>query len=281
MFKIMAFAAAIFITASSPVGSQSQPPWTNAVLSGGEGAAVPTGPSAALRQSAFVREDGVDRYGNDIGARDVGPRDYDACAALCAADTRCQAFTVYTPPPAEKGYCWLKHAIGPVRNDANSVTGVRLAPVSDATSLPSGSAPQSPSMGAQAEERWIFAVVGTGGFGWREPAAGMAPIAVETITRLSRPIPVAGQDARWALQTVRLDCIAQTATVIGGIAATEGGIRIVDMPTGQPLPINSDSTPQSAGMVLCNGATLPNARWAGNRQEVMDALRAGGAETAP
>lgn len=89
------------------------------------GAATSAARSSAPQQSAFVREDGIDRHGNDLGASDVGPRDFQACAALCAANARCQAFTVYTPPPADRGYCWLKHTAGPAGPGPDSISGVR------------------------------------------------------------------------------------------------------------------------------------------------------------
>lgn len=82
-------------------------------------------PAAAPQQAAFRREDGVDRPGNDLGAIEVPPRDYDGCQAACQANSRCVAFTVYTPPPHAKGFCWLKHAAGTSRTDSNSITGVR------------------------------------------------------------------------------------------------------------------------------------------------------------
>lgn len=85
--------------------------------------------SAAPVQSrvvnGFLREDGQDRAGNDLGMIEVRTDDFEACRVMCAANSQCRAFNLYTPPPRDKSYCWLKHAAGPARSDPNSVGGVR------------------------------------------------------------------------------------------------------------------------------------------------------------
>lgn len=85
--------------------------------------------SAAPTQSrvvnGFLREGGLDRAGNDLGMVEVRTDDFEACRALCAANSQCRAFNLYTPPPRDKSYCWLKHTAGPTRVDPNSVGGVR------------------------------------------------------------------------------------------------------------------------------------------------------------
>ncbi|MBX3478389.1 MAG: PAN domain-containing protein [Brevundimonas sp.] len=82
-------------------------------------------PAPSRVVNGFVREDGQDRPGNDLGMVEVRTDDFEACRALCAANDRCRAFTLYTPPPREKSFCWLKHAAGPARADPHSVGGVR------------------------------------------------------------------------------------------------------------------------------------------------------------
>lgn len=112
--------------------------------SGAHGASAPVAGPAAPQPSAFVREEATDRYGNDLGAREVAPRDYEACAALCAANTRCQAFTVYTPAPGDKGYCWLKHSVGPSRPAPASISGVRPGATAVAAPLTRPALPPPP-----------------------------------------------------------------------------------------------------------------------------------------
>lgn len=87
------------------------------------------GATAAPTQSrvvnGFLREDGQDRAGNDLGMVEVRTDDFEACRVMCAANSQCRAFNLYTPPPRDKSYCWLKHTAGPARPDPNSVGGVR------------------------------------------------------------------------------------------------------------------------------------------------------------
>lgn len=86
-------------------------------------------PAAAPAQSrvvnGFIREDGLDRAGNDLGMVEVRTDDFEACRVMCVANSQCRAFNLYTPPPRDKSYCWLKHTAGPTRIDPNSVGGVR------------------------------------------------------------------------------------------------------------------------------------------------------------
>lgn len=83
------------------------------------------GYAASTTTAVFDRADGRDPAGNDLGMIETPARDYQRCSALCAADGRCRAFNLYTPPPHDKSYCWLKHTAGPTRADPNSVSGVR------------------------------------------------------------------------------------------------------------------------------------------------------------
>lgn len=82
-------------------------------------------PARSRVVNGFLREDGQDRPGADLGMVEVRTDDFEACRALCAANVQCRAFTLYTPPPREKSFCWLKNAAGPSRPDPYSVTGVR------------------------------------------------------------------------------------------------------------------------------------------------------------
>lgn len=87
------------------------------------------GTTAAPVQSrvvnGFLREDGLDRAGNDLGMVEVRTDDFEACRVMCVANRQCRAFNLYTPAPRDKSYCWLKHTAGPARSDPNSVGGVR------------------------------------------------------------------------------------------------------------------------------------------------------------
>lgn len=85
-------------------------------------ASTPT-PASTVR---FSREDGFDRPGNDLRMVEVAPRAYSACQAACQVDSRCLAFTVYTPPPGDKGFCWLKHAAGERRQGPHVSSGLRV-----------------------------------------------------------------------------------------------------------------------------------------------------------
>ncbi len=89
-----------------------------------------TGAVAAARQdpappAGFTREAAVDRPGNDLRMVEIAPRDAEACAAACRTDTRCRAFTVYTPPPHDKGFCWLKEAEGQPSVAPYAISAVR------------------------------------------------------------------------------------------------------------------------------------------------------------
>lgn len=86
---------------------------------------APASPPRSLTVTDFVREDGKDRAGNDIGVIEVPSRDFDACRAACSANAQCRAFTVYTPPPGDRGFCWMKSAAGPVTEGDHVISGVR------------------------------------------------------------------------------------------------------------------------------------------------------------
>jgi hypothetical protein len=73
----------------------------------------------------FSREPGLDRPGNDLGSVAVGLGDVNACMAVCAANVRCNAYTLYTPTGSSQSYCWYKHTAGPTRPAAESISGVR------------------------------------------------------------------------------------------------------------------------------------------------------------
>lgn len=75
--------------------------------------------------NGFLREDGLDYAGNDLGMIEVRADDFETCRAMCAANSQCRALNLYTPPPRDKSYCWLKHTAGPFRPDPNSVSGLR------------------------------------------------------------------------------------------------------------------------------------------------------------
>ena len=80
------------------------------------------------RSFAMRPEVGIDFYGNDIRMVEVGPRDVAACSARCDADGRCRAFSLYTPAPGDKGFCWLKHTVGERRPVAEVTSGLRTSP---------------------------------------------------------------------------------------------------------------------------------------------------------
>lgn len=82
-------------------------------------------PAQSRVVSGFLRQDGQDPAGNDLGMVEVRTDDFQTCAAMCAANSQCRALNLYTPPPRDKSYCWLKHTAGPTRPDPNSVGGVR------------------------------------------------------------------------------------------------------------------------------------------------------------
>ena len=88
--------------------------------------AVAPAVQAAPAERGFTRLNGQDPAGSDLGSVAVAPRDYVACRALCAADDRCRAFNLHTPPPHTQGQCWLKFAVGPTRPDPDSISGTRL-----------------------------------------------------------------------------------------------------------------------------------------------------------
>jgi PAN-like domain. len=95
-----------------------------ALFSLGVGTAAAISPT--LPQSAsFTRESGMDRPGNDLGSVAVGLGDVNACMAVCAANSQCNAYTLYTPANSSQSYCWYKHTAGPARPAAESISGVR------------------------------------------------------------------------------------------------------------------------------------------------------------
>jgi hypothetical protein len=76
--------------------------------------------------SLFVIEEGINRFGGDyysFGMRDASP---EACAAECAKNSSCRAFTVVKPlVPGAAAVCWLKStAVGAVP-DSCCISGVR------------------------------------------------------------------------------------------------------------------------------------------------------------
>ena len=75
----------------------------------------------------FSREPGTDRPGNDLGSVEVGLNDVDACVAVCAANSQCNAYTLYTPPNTRSSFCWYKHSAGTAQVSPTTVSGVRLA----------------------------------------------------------------------------------------------------------------------------------------------------------
>lgn len=126
-----------------------------------------------------------------------------------------------------------------------------------------------------AQERWIYFAANGGGFGWRQPSSGTPASVVEVISRTSAPVTIAGRQARWSHYTVTLDCAAQRVAVARHAITTEAGEWIIDAPLDGPKPINSDTPPQAAGMVICNGAALPGSQTANSREAMLTALRGG------
>lgn len=90
-----------------------------------QGCAADTPAAPVQSLAGFVREDGMDRAGNDIGVVEVGRGDFEACRAACAGDSRCRAFTLYTPPPRDRSFCWIKNAAGAASANPDTVSGVR------------------------------------------------------------------------------------------------------------------------------------------------------------
>lgn len=84
-------------------------------------------PTARTSSSAitFTREDRTDRFGNDLRMVETAPGNFEACAEVCRAESQCEAFTLYTPPPGAKGYCWLKGSAGSASAAPHSISGVR------------------------------------------------------------------------------------------------------------------------------------------------------------
>lgn len=79
---------------------------------------------AAVRE--FVFEHNINRPGDDYTHFAVRNPRPEACAAECAKDTNCIAFT-YTPPPVPgaSAHCWLKSGLPfPVR-DTCCISGVK------------------------------------------------------------------------------------------------------------------------------------------------------------
>ncbi len=90
-----------------------------------QGCAARTPAASVQSVAGFIREDGMDRAGNDIGVVEVGRGDFEACRVACADDSQCRAFTLYTPPPHDRSFCWIKNAAGPASANPHAVTGVR------------------------------------------------------------------------------------------------------------------------------------------------------------
>ncbi len=92
------------------------------------GMAAATGASQASQQPrGFSLEPGMDRPGNDLGSVAVSRGDVAACEAICAANSQCNAYTLYSPANDSASYCWYKHTAGVAHPALESVSGVRQA----------------------------------------------------------------------------------------------------------------------------------------------------------
>ena len=110
---------------STAVEASPQATTSPAVAEKVEVAAADPEQIAPQAQKSFKKESSTDRNGNDIEWTEVGPKDFDGCSQICTADTDCVAFTVYTPSPYNKGYCWTKFATGKASYAPDSISGVQ------------------------------------------------------------------------------------------------------------------------------------------------------------
>lgn len=101
--------------------------YDTAVRQAGRSAGGQTQPATqpAASFASFRPEPQTDRWGNDLGMVQVGPGDFAACRKHCMANTKCLAFTLYTPPPFNAGFCWMKAAVGNPTHSPHSISAVR------------------------------------------------------------------------------------------------------------------------------------------------------------
>lgn len=74
----------------------------------------------------LAQEGGIDRPGSDYASFDLGAPRAELCAAACARDTGCQAYTYVAPGvQGPLARCWLKSGVPGAQSNGATVSGVR------------------------------------------------------------------------------------------------------------------------------------------------------------
>ncbi len=101
-------------------------------VSGGTGGAASAAQGQRQATTSYQMEDKTDRPGGDYRDFELPNADPKACAAACARDADCKAWTYGKPGVAgEKAHCWLKNEVSdPVANDdcISGIKRVKFAP---------------------------------------------------------------------------------------------------------------------------------------------------------
>lgn len=99
--------------------------WTYLYERVGDGPQPPLPPGPV---SGLTSEPGVDRRGGDYANFDVPGSDPGVCAADCAKDAQCLAYTYVRPYNGASAHCWLKNSIPPATPSNCCVSGIRAQP---------------------------------------------------------------------------------------------------------------------------------------------------------
>lgn len=67
---------------------------------------------------------GVDFPGGDIRGVDVPAGDWAECERLCSNEKTCVGWTLYSPPGARAGGCWLKAELGQSVANPDTISGL-------------------------------------------------------------------------------------------------------------------------------------------------------------
>ena len=78
--------------------------------------------SGVTAQSPALR--GVDFPGGDIRGIDIAAGDWATCQRLCEGERLCIGWTLYSPPGAAKGGCWLKSVLGQSTANPDTISGL-------------------------------------------------------------------------------------------------------------------------------------------------------------
>jgi len=128
---------------------------------------------------------------------------------------------------------------------------------------------------AQPPQSWVYAGMRGGAMGWetttasRDAEAGTA--STLRFLYFAKPQQREESDFNWVVQNIEFDCAANTFRLMEGAFFNKARHGRSDQPAlDEDLPVQSGTPEYVLKMVLCDRATVTNAREATNMADAMD-----------